>query len=153
ALAGIIKFLILDGADAFPLLALSMAPAIIAGGLLVASGKPKVAPIGTLLLVFTPVLLSPSNPQSYDPQTYLVDGSLPVLAVIALFIVLGALLPTSDTNKRAWILRSFRADFRHALRGSPLRCEPDSLAFRDADRVGQLGALRPPLPEGHAADL
>jgi hypothetical protein len=50
ALAGITNFLILDGADDFPLLALGMAPAIIGAGLLVASGNPKVAPIGTLLL-------------------------------------------------------------------------------------------------------
>jgi uncharacterized membrane protein YccC len=153
ALAGIINFLILDGADAFPLLALGMAPAIIGAGLLVASGNPKFAPIGTLLLVFTPLLLSPSNPESYDPQTYLVSGSLAVLAVVALFIVLGTVLPTADTRKRAWILRSLRTDFRRALRESRLRCNPDALAFRDADRLGQLGVLAPEPPEDHAADL
>lgn len=153
ALAGIINFLILDGADAFPILALGMAPAIIGAGLLVASGDPKLAPVGTLLLVFTPLLLSPSNPESYDPQAYLVSGSLAVLAVVFLFIVLATVLPTADARKRAWILRSLRTDFRYALRGSRLRCDPDALAFRDADRLGQLGALAPELPEDHAADL
>jgi uncharacterized membrane protein YccC len=153
ALAGIIDFLILDGADAFPSLALGMAPAIIGAGLLVASGNPRLVPIGTLLLVFTPLLLSPSNPESYDPQTYLVSGSLAVLAVIALFIMLATVLPTGDACKRAWILRSLRTDFRRALREPRLRCDPDALAFRDADRLGQLGALRPELREDHEADL
>jgi uncharacterized membrane protein YccC len=130
-----------------------MAPAIIGAGLLVASGNPTLAPIGTLLLVFTPVLLSPSNPESYDPQTYLVSGSLAVLAVIALFIMLAAVLPTGDACKRAWILRSLRTDFRRALREPRPRLDPDALAFRDADRLGQFGALRPELRDDHAADL
>jgi hypothetical protein len=99
------------------------------------------------------VLLSPSNPQSYDPQTYLIRGSLAVLAVIALFIVLGTVLPAGDACKRAWILRSFRTDFRRALLKRRLLRDGDALAFRDADRLGQLGALRPELPEDHAADL
>jgi uncharacterized membrane protein YccC len=153
ALAGITNFLILDGADDFPLLALGMAPAIIGAGLLVASGNPKVAPIGTLLLVFTPLLLSPSNPQIYDPQTYLINGSLAVLAAIALFILLSTVLPTSDARKRAWILRSLRTDFRRALLEQPQLRDPDALDFRDADRLGQLGALRPEMPEDHSAGL
>jgi uncharacterized membrane protein YccC len=153
ALAGITNFLLLGGADAFPLLALGMAPAIIGAGLLVACGNPKLAPIGTFLLVFTPLLLSPSNPENYDPQTYLVRGTLAVLAVVALFVVLGTVLPTTDARKRAWILRSLRTDFRRALRESRLRCDPDALAFRDADRLSQLGDLKPELPEDHATDL
>jgi uncharacterized membrane protein YccC len=153
ALAGITNFLILNGADAFPLLALGMAPAIIGAGLLVASGNPKVAPIGTLLLVFTPLLQSPSNPQIYDPQTYLISGSLAVLSAIALFILLSTVLPTSDARKRAWILRSLRNDFRRALHEQRLPGDPDALAFRDADRLGQLGALRSPIPEDDAAEL
>jgi uncharacterized membrane protein YccC len=152
-LALITNFLILDGADDFPLLALGMAPAIIGSGLLVASGNAKVAPVGALLLVFIPVLLSPSNPQSYDPQTYLIDGSLGVLAVIALSIMLGALLPTSDARKRAWILRSFRIDLRRALSDTSSLHDPDALAFRGADRLGQLGSLRSGFAEVHAADL
>jgi uncharacterized membrane protein YccC len=153
ALAGITKFLILDGADAFPVLALGMAPAIIGAGLLVASGNPRLAPIGTLLLVFTPLLLSPSNPESYDPQTYLINGTLAVLAVIALFIMLATVLPTGDVCKRAWILRSLRTEFRRALRAPRLRLDADALAFRDADRLGQLGALRPEPGADHATDL
>jgi uncharacterized membrane protein YccC len=153
ALAGIINFLVLDGADAFPLLALGMAPAIIGAGLLVASGNLKLTPIGTLLLVFTPLLLSPSNPQGYDPQTYLVSGSQAVLAVIALFVVLGTVLPTGDGRKLAWIRRSLRSDFHRALcEPRPLR-DADALAFRDADRLAQLGALRPERPEDNGADL
>ena len=153
ALAGIIEFLILDGVDAFPLLALGMAPVIIGAGLLVGTGNPKLAPIGSLLLVFTPVLLSPSNPQNYDPQSYLISGSLAVVAVIILFIVLATVLPTSEERKRGWILRSLRADFRRALSESRPRHTPDEVAFRDGDRVGQLGALQTTPSEDHVADL
>ena len=153
ALAGITNFLILDGADAFALLALGMAPAIVGAGLLVSSGNPKIAPIGTLLLVFTPILVSPSNPQRYDPLTYLTNGTLAVLAAIAMFIVVDPVLPTSDMRKCAWILRSFHTDFRRALFDRRLLRDPDACAFRDADRLAQLGALRPELSADHSADL
>jgi uncharacterized membrane protein YccC len=143
AFAGINNFLILDGVNAFPLLVIGMAPAIIGGGLLAASPNPKLAPIGTLVLVFTPTLMSIGNPQTYDPRTYLTDGFLANVSTIILFIVLATVLPTSDDQKRGWMLRSLRADFGRALQQSLPRHTPDEYAFRYADLVGQLGALPP----------
>ena len=69
-LAGVTEFLILDGADQFPLLAIGMAPSVLAAALLFTIPNPRLAPIGLLLLVFFPVMLSPTNPQSYNPETF-----------------------------------------------------------------------------------
>jgi uncharacterized membrane protein YccC len=143
AISGITEFLILDGTDSFPILAMGLAPAIVGSGLLAASGNPRMAPLGTLLLVFNPLVLLLSNPQNYDPQIYLVVGSLDIISVILLFITTTVLLPTSDDRKRAWLLRSLRRDFRRALREELLPHEVDEVAFRDADREVQLNALRP----------
>jgi len=150
ALAGVIEFLILDGVDDFPLLAIGLAPAIIGGALLAASGNASLAPIGTLVLVFTPMLMSIGNPQIYDPQTYLINGSLANVATIILFIVLATVLPTSDDQKRAWMLRSLRRDFGRALQQPRPRHTPDEFAFRYADLVGQLGALQPQAPDARS---
>ena len=153
ALAGVIEFLILDGVQDFPLLAIGLpAPAIIGAALLAGSGNPKLAPIGTLVLVFTPMLMSIANPQIYDPRTYLIDGSLANIATIILFIVLATVLPTSDDRKRGWMLRTLRVDFSRALQQTRPRHTPDEFAFRYADLVGQLGALQPAAPGGRAVD-
>jgi uncharacterized membrane protein YccC len=143
AVAGITEYVILDGADSFPLLAIGLAPGIVVPGLLVASGNPKIAPVGTLMLIFTPLLLLVSNPPNYDPRIYLVAGSLNIISIVFLFITTTVLLPTSDDCKRVWLLRSLRRDFRLALRGRPLPYDVDGAAFRNADREVQLNALRP----------
>ena len=146
AVSGITEFMILDGADSFPLLAIGLAPAVIGPGLLVASGNPKVAPVGTLMLIFTPLVLLVSNPPNYDPRIYLVGGSLNIISIVLLFITTTVLLPTSDEHKRAWLLRSLQRDFRLALSEKPLPYDVDGTAFRDADREVQLRALQPNAP-------
>jgi uncharacterized membrane protein YccC len=143
AVSGITEFVILDGVDSFPLLAIGLAPAIIGPCLLVSSGNPKIAPVGTLMLIFTPLLLLVSNPPNYDPRIYLIAGSLNIISIIFLFITTTVLLPTNDDRKRSWLLRSLRRDFRLALGEKPLPYDVDGAAFRDADREVQLNALRP----------
>lgn len=152
AFAGIIEFLVLDGVDAFPLLMIGIAPAIIGGALLAASANPQLAPIGTLVMVFTPTLMSIGNPQSYDPRTYLINGFLANVSTIILFIVLATVLPTSDDQRRAWMLRALRLDFSRARTQSRPRHTPDEYAFRYADLVGQLGALPPAAPDDRTVD-
>lgn len=142
AAAGITEFLILDGVDQFELLVLGMGPTIIIASLLLAAGKPLLYGIGFLLLVFFPVLMSIANPQSYNPQTYLFGSFLSVLAVIALFLLLSTVLPTSDARQRGWIFASARADLRDALFGPRRRFDSPACAFRDADRIGQFSGLK-----------
>ena len=148
AVSGITEFVILDGVDSFPLLAIGLAPAVVGPGLLVASGNPKIAPVGTLMLIFTPLVFLVSNPPNYDPRIYLIAGSMNIISIIFLFITTTVLLPTNDDRKRAWLLGSLRRDFRRALDEKPLPYDVDGATFRDADREVQLNALRSPASSG-----
>lgn len=141
ACAGITEFVVLDGADQFALLAIAMAPTVLAGALMITSRNPRVAGLGSLLLVFFPVLLGPSNPQPYDPQAYLFSTALSITAVVLLYVLLAILLPTDDGRKRRWIMGSMRREVRELMAGKRQVRRPDEAAFRDADRVGQLAAL------------
>jgi uncharacterized membrane protein YccC len=142
-LAGATEFLILDGVDQFPLLAIGMAPVVLAAALLFTIPNPRLAPIGFLVLVFFPVLLSPTNPQSYNPESYLFSSFMAMTAVILLFVVVRTVLPTSDALRRHWFLTSARAEMRGLLAGSGFPRLEQAALFRDADRIGQLAALPP----------
>jgi len=152
-LAGVTEFLILDGVDQFPLLAIGMAPTVIAAALLFTIPNPRLAPIGLLLLVFFPVMLSPSNPQSYNPETYLFSSFLAITSVILLFVLLRTLLPVSDALRRHWYLASARAEMSEVLAGRRSRRLDDEALFRDADRIGQLAALQPAAGDERREDL
>ena len=70
-MAGILEFVVLDGATAFPLLAIALAPFMIGAALLMTVPNRIVSALGRLNLVFILALLAPSNPQTYNPQTFL----------------------------------------------------------------------------------
>jgi uncharacterized membrane protein YccC len=70
-LAGILEFLILDGVTEFPLLALALAPFMIGASVAMRWPHPIVAALGRLNLIFILDILSPSNPQPYDPNVFL----------------------------------------------------------------------------------
>jgi uncharacterized membrane protein YccC len=152
-LAGVTEFLILDGVDQFPLLAIGMAPVVLAAALLLTIPNPKLASIGFLLLVFFPVILSPANPQSYNPETYLFSSLMAIISVILLFVLLRTVLPTSDALRRRWYLTSARAEMRDLLAGGRFRRLDDEALFRDADRIGQLAALQPAADDERRDDL
>jgi uncharacterized membrane protein YccC len=152
-LAGVTEFLILDGVDQFPLLAIGMAPSVVAAALLLTIPKPRLASIAFLVLVFFPVILSPTNPQSYNPETYLFSSFMAITSVILLFVLLRTVLPTSDALRRHWYLTSARAEMRDLLAGGRSRRVDDDALFRDADRIGQLAALRPADDDERRDDL
>jgi uncharacterized membrane protein YccC len=152
-LAGVTEFLILDGVDQFPLLAIGMAPGVLGAALLITSPNPRLALIGFLVLVFFPFVLSPANPPSYDPKSYLFTSLMAVTAVILLFVLMRIVLPTSHGLQRRWVLRSARVEMRGLLAGSRSRHLDDEALFRDADRVGQLAALQPADGDEHRDDL
>ena len=152
-LAGVTEFLILDGVDQFPLLAIGMAPTVLAAALLFTIPNPRLAPIGFLVLVFFPVMLSPTNPQSYNPETFLFFSFMAITSVILLFVLLRTVLPTSDALRRRWYLTSARAEMRELLAGRRSRRLDDEALFRDADRIGQLAALQPAADDERRDDL
>jgi uncharacterized membrane protein YccC len=152
-LGGVTEFLILDGVDQFPLLAIGMAPSVLAAALLFTVPNPKLAPIAFLVLVFFPVILSPANPQAYDPDTYLFFSIIALTSVILLFVLLRIVLPTSDALRWHWYLTSARAEMLELLAGGRSWYLDDEALFRDADRIGQLAALQPADDDERRDDL
>ena len=152
-LAGVTKFLVLDGVDQFPLLAIGMAPSVLGAALLFTLPNARISSIGFLMLVYFPVLLSPANPQDYNPETYLYLSFMAIIAVILLFAVLWTILPASDDLRRHWYLTSARAELRDLLAGRRSRHRSDDALFRDADRIGQLAALQPADGDERRDDL
>jgi uncharacterized membrane protein YccC len=152
-LAGVTEFLILDGVDQFPLLAIGMAPVVLAGALLSTSPNQKLASTAYLALVFFLVILAPANPQVYNPETYLFSSFMAITSVVMLFVVLWTVLPTSDALRRRWYLTSARAEMRDLLAGGRSRRLDDEALFRDADRIGQLAALQPVDDDERRDDL
>jgi uncharacterized membrane protein YccC len=145
ACAGVVEFIVLDGGQGFPLLAIAMAPVIVVACLL--SLRPATASLGFILLVFFPVVLAPANPQPYNPEAYLDSSVLFCLAGLILFLVIRIVLPTTNAQRRRWSLQAARADVIEALSGEPQ--EADERVNLDADRLvqfagwgGTTGAVR-----------
>lgn len=153
ALAGLTEYLILDGVDDFPLLAIGMAPVVIGAALLLTLPNPRVASVSFLVLVFFPATLSPANPQNYSPETYLFTSVIAITAVILLFVFMWTLLPISDALRRRWFLTSAKAELRDLEAGRRPRWQDDEALFRDADRIGQLAALQPADGDDRRSDL
>jgi uncharacterized membrane protein YccC len=150
-LAGVTEFVILDGVDQFPLLAIGMAPGVVAAALLLTI--PRLASTAFLVLVFFPVILSPANPPGYNPETWLFSSFMAIASVFVLFVLLRTVLPTSDALRRRWYLTSARAEMRDLLAGDRSRRPGDEALFRDADRIGQLAALQPAADDERRDDL
>ncbi|MEE7457930.1 fusaric acid resistance protein [Methylorubrum populi] len=134
--AGITLFAMLDGNQGFPLLAIAMAPVVILGCLL--SLNPPTFTIGFITIVFYPVLMAPENPQSYDPQTFLLNALLVVVAAVILFLTVRLVLPISASQHRAFAVEEARHDLAEALAG-----EGGDAATRtslNADRLFQFSA-------------
>jgi len=142
-LVGILEFLILDGVTEFPLLALALAPFMIGAVVAMRWPHPIVAALGRLNLIFILDILSPSNPQSYDPNNFLFS----VLFLVAGTSVLlaGQLLipPPSRETRLGWLLASARGELDDVLSRWDRRWAPEEAMFRDAMRIAQLaGATR-----------
>ncbi len=113
--AGIARFVFLDGVQGFPMLAIVMAPVIFFGCFL--SLNPKTFGIGFIVIVFFPVLLGPSNPQSYDAQSFLLNAFLVVVAATILSIVVRLVLPITRERQRVYALDSAQRALADALVG------------------------------------
>lgn len=113
--AGIVLYGLLAGVQGFPLLAIAMAPVVFVACFL--SLNPPTFGIGFILLVFFPVLLSPANPQSYDPQGFLTNAFLVIVAALILFFTVRVILPVSNARHRAFALDSARRALVDALAG------------------------------------
>ena len=137
--AGITEYLILDGADSFPLLMIGYAPAIFGACFLFLN--PKTSPIGFLLLVFTLVFFPPSNPQNYSEQTYLYSGVLDVAGAFLFSMLLFCFFPVSDKDRRRWMVNRARTNLLDAMAGR-IEHAPDDMAYLTADRIVALSRFQ-----------
>lgn len=135
-LAGVLEFFVLDGVSDFPLLAIGFAPFVIGPALLMTRSNPVLVGLGRINLIFIPAVIAASNPQTYDPQTF-------IFSALFLWIATGLLLaaqflipPVSDDQRRRWLLASARRELDLVLCRSDRRYAPEEATFRDAVRVG-----------------
>jgi uncharacterized membrane protein YccC len=151
-IAGIIEFVVLDGATAFPLLAIALAPFVIGAALLITVPNRTISTFGQLNLVFILVLLAPSNPQTYDPQSFLFSVLFLLLATGLLFVAEILIPPVSRDRRLQWLLASVQQDLNHLPSRRRQRVAPEEAMFRDASRIAQILVAAGNAP-GHEATV
>ncbi|MBA1144413.1 FUSC family protein [Mesorhizobium neociceri] len=143
ALTGILEFFVLNGVSDFPLLALGLAPFLIGAALMATSPNPVWAGLGKVNLIFISAIFAPSNPQTYNPQSFLFTSLFTCAAMSVLLATQYLIPPVSDRQRRRWLLASARHDLRQLLDRPDRRYAPEEAAFRDAVRVGQIASAGP----------
>ena len=151
-LAGILKYLVLDGVSEFQLLAIGLAPFVIGPALLMSLPNPKLAGLGRLVLVFMLAVLAPTNPQTYDPLTFLITSLFVCLATLIPFAAQLLLPPWSNDRK----LRQLLSEARRAPRGLHFRrrrhLAPEEANFRDCTGIEQIVTASGPAPDPAVLD-
>jgi hypothetical protein len=134
-LTGILEFIILNGADAFPLLAIALVPFTVGAALLMTSKNLLWSALGRVILPYIMLILAPSNPQAYNPQAFLFT-SLFIAAAVALLLAAQTLIPPiSDGKRRMRLLAEARSELQEpSYRNGEA---PEEAMFRDASRIGQ----------------
>ena len=136
ALTGILEFIILNGADAFPVLAIAMAPFMIGAAVLMKSQSPLWSSLGRVNLMFIPVILAPSNPQTYNPQSFLFTSFFLVAAAALLLASQTLIPPVSNDKRRMRLLADARKELQEPATHQNGEA-PEEAMFRDASRIGQ----------------
>jgi hypothetical protein len=104
---------------------------------------PIVAALGRLNLIFILDVLSPSNPQPYDPNIFLFSVLFLVTGIGLLLAGQLLIPPPSGETRLGWLLASARGALDHVLSRRDRRWAPEEAMFRDAMRIAQLaGAAR-----------
>ena len=150
-MAGILEFVVLDGATAFPVLAISLAPFMIGAALLMTLPNQLLSALGRFNLIFTLALLAPSNPQTYNPQTFLFS-TLFLLSATGLLFAAQILIPlVSNDHCRQWLQASVHRDLQRLPTRVKQALAPEEAMFRDADRIVRMLAAHGNAPEHRTA--
>jgi uncharacterized membrane protein YccC len=148
-LAGVLEFVVL-GVTQFPLLAMGLAPFVMGSVLMMTLPNQVVSALGRLNLIFMLVIFGPSNPQIYNPETFL-DVSLFVGLAAALLLMAQTLIPPlSDERRRRWLLGSARRELDRLPSGGVPRYGPEESMFRDAVRIRQIAGEGVPAAQVRA---
>ncbi|MCP3469796.1 FUSC family protein [Bradyrhizobium sp. CCGUVB1N3] len=138
-LTGILEFIILDGADAFLLLAIGLAPFMVGAALLITSKKLLWSSLGRTILPYTILILAPSNPQNYNPQAFLFTSAFIIAAAAFLLAAQTLIPPVSDDKRRMRLLAEARSELQEPFFRNGEA--PEEATFRDASRIGQFLAV------------
>ena len=139
-LSFMLEFLVLDGVNEFALLALGLAPFMIGAAMLMTLPNRPLSTLAGVSLILMLDILAPSNPPSYNPQTFLFIALFVCLAT-ALLLVAQILIPAESSERRQrWIMASTYRDFERVLSHRDRRLAPEEAMFRDAARIGQIMA-------------
>ena len=103
-LTGMLEFIILNGTDAFPVLAIAVAPFTIGAALLMKSQNLPWSSLGRVNLLFMMVILASSNPQTYNPQVFLFTSLFSVAAAAQRQLRRGC--PTSILSTPGYVWRN-----------------------------------------------
>ena len=146
ASAGFVQFYVLTDSQDFVRLAIAMAPILIFGCLL--SVRPQIAGIGFIMNIQFLVLLGPSNPQVYNPQSFFSECIFVALALCLVFVATWLVWPVSDLDKQHAVVRATKRTLASSVSG-----DKDSspalgfaLAARVADYVGSAAPGRGSRP-------
>lgn len=138
ALGGILKYLVFNGVSEFQLLAIGLAPVVIGLGLLISLPNPMLSSLSRLVLVFTLAVLAPTNPQSYDPEVFLVTSLFVCLSTTLVFAAQILLPPLSGDRRVRLLLGEARRELSQSGGGPARHLAPEEAAFRDAARIEQI---------------
>ena len=136
-LAGLLEFLVLDGVTAYPVLAIGLFPFVAVPALLMTSTNPGILSFGRSNLVFTIAVFAPSNPQSYNPQSFLFASLFLCTAAFLLFVFQNLVPPLSGPGRIRILLAEARRDLSSLTRRHT-QTAPEEAMFRDAVRVSQI---------------
>jgi hypothetical protein len=95
--------------------------------------------LGRVNLLFIPIILAPSNPQTYNPQSFLFTSLFLVVAASLLLAAQTLIPPVSDDEHRTRLVAEARSELQeptHQNGGAP-----EEATFRDASRIGQFLAV------------
>ena len=137
-LAGVLKYLVFNGVSEFQLLAIGLAPLAIGCALLISLPNPMLSSLGRLVLVFTIAVLAPTNPQSYDPEVFVVTAFFACLSSVLVFAAQVLLPPVSGGRRICFLLRDARRELRGLGAGRARHLAPEEAAFRAAARLEQI---------------
>jgi len=134
-LAGILKYFVFNGVSAFQLLAIGLAPVVIGLSLLISLPNRILSSLGRLTLVFTLAVLAPTNPQSYDPQTFVITCLFVCLSSILVFAAQLLIPPLSNDRRLRLLLGETRSELGHLDIQRHHDLAPEEATFRDATRI------------------
>jgi len=137
-LAGILKYLVFNGVSEFQLLAIGLAPVVIGLSLLISLPNRLLSSLGRLTLVFTLAILAPTNPQSYDPNVFVITCLLSCLSSILAFAAQLIVPPLSSERRLDFLLGETHRDVGHPNAKRFWHLAPEEASFREATRIDQI---------------